>query len=120
MYNLEHVAAIHEFVHDSAQQYMVLHGKGGSGKSYHLNEALRTLKIGKGEPVPTIVVWNQDESPYSIVPTPVFVSWNQEDFPIVGHKSGMLKFILVRREMDIVARGFIEEQQAVVVKFIAE
>jgi len=104
MYNPVHLSAIHEFVHDSVLQYMVLHGKSGSGKSIHLNEALRTLITGEDEPTPTIVVWNQDESPYSIV----------------GHKSGMLKFIFVRRELDMVARAFINEQQAVVLKFIAE
>jgi hypothetical protein len=32
----------------------------------------------------------------------------------------MLKFIFVRRELDMVARAFINEQQAVVLKFIAE
>jgi hypothetical protein len=94
------VATINDFLHDSALQYMVLHGKSGSGKSLHLNEALVMLRMDEGEPTPTIVVWNQDEPPYSIV----------------GHKHGILKFILVRRELDKVASAFIDEQQAVVLK----
>jgi hypothetical protein len=102
MYSPGHLAAIHEFVHDPVRQYMVLQGNSGSGKSFHLNEALRTLIMDEDEPAPTIIVWDQDESPYSIS----------------GHTSGMLKFILVRRELDMVARAFIDEQQAIVLKFI--
>ena len=103
MHNPNIVATIDEFLHDVVLQYMVLYGKSGSGKSLHLNEALvmlRMLRMDEDEPAPTIVVWNQDEPPYSIV----------------GHKNGILKFILVRRELDKVASAFIDEHQAVLLK----
>ncbi len=57
-----------------------------------------SVRMGECEQTPIIVVWNQDETPYSII----------------GHKYGMLKFILVRRELDKVTTVLIDEQKAVV------